>query len=170
MPATSPEEMCRLFQQAMAEGDLDAALSLYDPQAVFVKRSGEVTKDRDDLRRELAPLVVTRSCPPRLETWRSSVPSPSTDAMKPTSETTKPAPSGAIAISSFAPVPLKPSVSKPGPPSIVSLPWPGAHRNESSAAVPTIVSSPKPPKTNAPTSAPARSSGRRPGRSRPRTT
>lgn len=61
MLASSPEEICRLFQQAMAEGDLDAALHLYDPQAVFVKRSGEVTKDRDDLRRELAPLAAART-------------------------------------------------------------------------------------------------------------
>lgn len=57
MSANSPEEICRLFQQGMAEGDLDAVLSLYDPEAVFLNQAGEVTKDRDDLKRELARQV-----------------------------------------------------------------------------------------------------------------
>jgi hypothetical protein len=33
MPAQSPEEICRLFQNYMAEGDIDAVLSLYDPRS-----------------------------------------------------------------------------------------------------------------------------------------
>jgi hypothetical protein len=36
MPARSPEEICRLFQQAMAEGDLDLVMSVYDPEAAFL--------------------------------------------------------------------------------------------------------------------------------------
>jgi uncharacterized protein (TIGR02246 family) len=44
----------------MADGDLDAVLSLYDPEAVFVRESGRVTSTRDELRQELAPLVATR--------------------------------------------------------------------------------------------------------------
>ena len=60
MPATNPEEICRLFQQYMAEGDLESVLSVYDPQAVFLNQSREPTKDREGLRRELAPLVATR--------------------------------------------------------------------------------------------------------------
>ena len=35
MPAKSPEDICRLFQHYMAEGDIDSVLSLYDPEAVF---------------------------------------------------------------------------------------------------------------------------------------
>src|SRR5262245_40016944 len=54
MPAMSPEDICRLFQRAMAEGDLDAALSVYDPEAVFVNQSGEVKKGRLDLRQILS--------------------------------------------------------------------------------------------------------------------
>ena len=61
MPAMSPEEICRLFQRAMAEGDVDMALTLYDPEAVFVNRSGEVTKDRRGLRQELAPLAAVKT-------------------------------------------------------------------------------------------------------------
>jgi uncharacterized protein (TIGR02246 family) len=61
MPAHSPEDICRLFQQYMAAGDLDAVRSLYDPEAVFVKESGEVTQSRDELRQELAPYAAMRT-------------------------------------------------------------------------------------------------------------
>jgi ketosteroid isomerase-like protein len=44
----------------MAEGDLDAVLSVYDPEAVFVSESGEVTKDRPGLRQALAPLAAMK--------------------------------------------------------------------------------------------------------------
>ena len=44
MPAASPAEICRLFERSMAEGDIDAVLSVYDQDAVFVKQSGEVTR------------------------------------------------------------------------------------------------------------------------------
>jgi hypothetical protein len=35
MPATCPEEICRLFQRYMAEGDIEALLGIYDPEAVI---------------------------------------------------------------------------------------------------------------------------------------
>jgi uncharacterized protein (TIGR02246 family) len=60
MAARTPAEICALFQRAMADGDLDAVLSVYDAEAVFVRESGEVTRTRDQLRQELAPLVATR--------------------------------------------------------------------------------------------------------------
>ena len=41
---SSPEDICRLFQQYMAEGDIDSVLSVYDPEAVFLTQSGEVKK------------------------------------------------------------------------------------------------------------------------------
>ena len=50
MPAKSPEEICRLFQQYMAEGDIDSVLSVYDPEAVFLNQSGEVKKGEEELR------------------------------------------------------------------------------------------------------------------------
>jgi len=61
MPANSPEEICKLFQKYMAQGDVDSLLSLYDPEAVFLNRSGEIKKGRRELRDELAPLAATRA-------------------------------------------------------------------------------------------------------------
>jgi hypothetical protein len=49
MPATSPEDICRLFKEGIAKGDLDAVLSVYDPEAVFLNQAREVTKTREDL-------------------------------------------------------------------------------------------------------------------------
>jgi uncharacterized protein (TIGR02246 family) len=60
MPATNPEEICRLFQQYMAEGDLESALSVYDPDAVFLNQSRDVSKGREGLRQELAPLAAMK--------------------------------------------------------------------------------------------------------------
>lgn len=61
MPAKSPEEICRLFQHYMAEGDIDAVLSVYDREAVFLNQSGEITKDRQGLRQELAPFAAMKA-------------------------------------------------------------------------------------------------------------
>jgi ketosteroid isomerase-like protein len=61
MPANRPEEMCRLFQQYMAQGDIDSVLSVYDPEAVFLNQSGEVKKSGEALRQELAPLAAMKS-------------------------------------------------------------------------------------------------------------
>jgi ketosteroid isomerase-like protein len=61
MPAMTPEDICRLFQQSMAQGDLDAVMSVYDPEAVFLNQSREATKSREDLRRELSPLAAAKT-------------------------------------------------------------------------------------------------------------
>jgi uncharacterized protein (TIGR02246 family) len=61
MPANSPEDICRLFQQYMAAGDLDAVLSVFDPEAVLVNWSGEVKQGRDGLRGELAPFAAMQT-------------------------------------------------------------------------------------------------------------
>ena len=42
MSAKSPEEICRLFQQSIAAGDLNSLLSLYDPEAAFLNQSGDI--------------------------------------------------------------------------------------------------------------------------------
>jgi ketosteroid isomerase-like protein len=60
MPAKSPEEICHLFKQYMAEGDLDALLSVYDPEAVFLNQSCEVKKG-EALRQELAPFAAVQA-------------------------------------------------------------------------------------------------------------
>lgn len=61
MPAKSPEEICRLFQQYMAEGDIESLFTIYDPEAVFLNQSGETKKGRQGLRQELAPLAAAKA-------------------------------------------------------------------------------------------------------------
>jgi hypothetical protein len=59
MPAKSPEDICRLFQHYMAEGDIDSVLNLNIPEAVF--QSAEITNGRHALRQELAPLAAMKA-------------------------------------------------------------------------------------------------------------
>ena len=59
--AKRPEEICRLFQHYMAEGDIDSVLSVYDPEAVFLNQSGEVKKGEAGLRQELAPFAARKA-------------------------------------------------------------------------------------------------------------
>lgn len=61
MQAKSPEEIFRIFQQYMAEGDIDSVLSVYDPEAVFLNKSGEVKKGKEELRQELAPFAAKKA-------------------------------------------------------------------------------------------------------------
>ena len=61
MPAKSPEEICRLFQQYMAEGDIDSVLSVYDPEAVLLNQSRELKKGSEALRQELAPFAAAKA-------------------------------------------------------------------------------------------------------------
>ena len=61
MPAQSPEQICELFQRHMAQGDLEALLSIYDPEAVFLDRSGEIKQGRSGLREELAPFASAKA-------------------------------------------------------------------------------------------------------------
>ena len=61
MSAKSPEEICRLFQQYMAEGDIDAVLGIYDVEAVFLNQSGEVKKGEAGLRQGLAPFAARKA-------------------------------------------------------------------------------------------------------------
>jgi ketosteroid isomerase-like protein len=61
MPANTPEDICHLFQHAMADGDLESVLSLYDLEAVFVNQAGEVTKGAHELKQKLAPLAMMKT-------------------------------------------------------------------------------------------------------------
>src|SRR5690606_389277 len=61
MPATSPAEICRLFRQAMAAGDIDGVLSVYDPEVVFLNRSGVAVQGKESLRAEIAPLAQAKA-------------------------------------------------------------------------------------------------------------
>ncbi len=60
MPARSPEELGRLFQEAMRAGDIDALMALYEPGAVFPNQSGEPRTGTDAIRQELAPFAAMK--------------------------------------------------------------------------------------------------------------
>ena len=45
----------------MAAGDLDALVSLYDPEAAFLSESGEVKNGKEEIREQLAPLAAARA-------------------------------------------------------------------------------------------------------------
>lgn len=61
MSAKTPEEICSLFQYAIAMGDLDAALDVYDPEIVFLNQAGRAVMGREGLRKELSPLVAKKA-------------------------------------------------------------------------------------------------------------
>jgi len=61
MPAQSPEEICRLFQRYMREGDIDSVMTLYDREAVFLNQAGQVRRGPAELREELSPLAASRA-------------------------------------------------------------------------------------------------------------
>jgi ketosteroid isomerase-like protein len=54
MKAATPEEICELFRDATAKGDMDAAVALYDADAVFVTAEGDVI---EDIRQALGPIM-----------------------------------------------------------------------------------------------------------------
>jgi ketosteroid isomerase-like protein len=61
MPAKNPEEICSLFQQYMAAGDIEGVLSVYDPEIVFLNQAREVVKGKQELKQELGPFVAARA-------------------------------------------------------------------------------------------------------------
>jgi len=61
MAAKTPEETCRLFREAMRKGDLDSALAIYDPEAVFLNRNGEIKNGPSEIREVLAPFAAARA-------------------------------------------------------------------------------------------------------------
>ena len=58
MPAKTPEEICNLFKQHMAAGDVESLLSLDDSEVVFLNQSGEARRGKKEFREELAPFAV----------------------------------------------------------------------------------------------------------------
>jgi ketosteroid isomerase-like protein len=61
MPAQIPEEICHLFKQYMADGDIESLRNLYDPEVVFVNQSGELRKGWEGLKNELVPFASARA-------------------------------------------------------------------------------------------------------------
>lgn len=61
MIAKYPEEICRLFQLHMSNGDLHSLLELYDVEAVFLTEKGETLKGHAGIREALAPLARNKA-------------------------------------------------------------------------------------------------------------
>ena len=59
--ARSPETWGDAFQQAMRQGDVDAVLSLYEPNASFSSPAGEVRGGHAALREAFAPQAAARA-------------------------------------------------------------------------------------------------------------
>lgn len=60
MPATSPEDLGRLYAEAIQKGDLDAALALYEPDAVLATRKGDIRGGLDAIREEMTPFAAMK--------------------------------------------------------------------------------------------------------------
>ena len=50
MPATEPEQLHRLFEQAFNAGDLEALMELYEPDAVLIPQPGVTVEGTDAIR------------------------------------------------------------------------------------------------------------------------
>lgn len=58
--ATTPEDVVRLAVEAIAVGDMDAALAMYEPHASFVGPTGEVANGHSELREALLPFSAMK--------------------------------------------------------------------------------------------------------------
>src|SRR5437763_13759576 len=64
MNARNPEEVDRLFAQALNAGDLDALVALYEPQAALTPEPGKTVIGHPAIRAALAQFVAGK---PRIE-------------------------------------------------------------------------------------------------------
>ena len=54
MPARTPEELPQLFAQAFGAHDLEAALALYEPEAILIPQPGQVVTGTGAIREALS--------------------------------------------------------------------------------------------------------------------
>ncbi len=60
MPAQEPEDLDRLFGEALNRGDLDAIMTLYEPDAAMPEQSGNVAVGTDALRASIGGFVAMK--------------------------------------------------------------------------------------------------------------
>jgi uncharacterized protein (TIGR02246 family) len=62
MPASirTPEDTIRRFSALLADGDLDALVELYEPDAAFAPQPGQTVTGREAIREALRPLLALR--------------------------------------------------------------------------------------------------------------
>jgi uncharacterized protein (TIGR02246 family) len=56
-----PEDWPRVFEQHLNAGDLDAVISMYEPEARFVTQTGETLVGRDAIRKVLGDMIETKT-------------------------------------------------------------------------------------------------------------
>lgn len=61
MSATSPDQLPQLFQRAQEAGDLDAAMALFEPAAVFSDAQGKVSSGLDAIRETMASFFAMKA-------------------------------------------------------------------------------------------------------------
>ena len=57
----NPEDWPRVFERHLNAGDLDAVIALYEPQARFVSRSGEILVGHDQIRKVLGGMIAAKT-------------------------------------------------------------------------------------------------------------
>ena len=60
MPATEPEQLHRLFEQAFNAGDLEALMELYEPDAALIPQPGVTVEGSDGIRDALRWFLTAR--------------------------------------------------------------------------------------------------------------
>ncbi len=60
MPASNPEDVGRLIVEAIGNGDVDAVIAMYEPEAAMPNQQGEVFSGTDALRQTLAPFIASK--------------------------------------------------------------------------------------------------------------
>jgi ketosteroid isomerase-like protein len=58
MPATTPEEIHRLFEDAFNVGDIDGLMALYEPDAAVIPQPGSVAHGADQVRAGLQAFLA----------------------------------------------------------------------------------------------------------------
>jgi uncharacterized protein (TIGR02246 family) len=57
----TPEDWPRVFEQYLNAGDLDAVMTLYEPEARFVTKSGETLIGRDRIRKVVGGMIEAKA-------------------------------------------------------------------------------------------------------------
>jgi uncharacterized protein (TIGR02246 family) len=60
MPATTPEQIHRLFQDIFNAGDIDGLMELYDPDAALIAQPGSVAQGSEQVRAALQTFLALK--------------------------------------------------------------------------------------------------------------
>ena len=60
MPATTPEQIHRLFEDSFNAGDLDSLMQLYEPDAALIAQSGSIAHGSEEARAALQGFLALK--------------------------------------------------------------------------------------------------------------